>query len=210
MMYVECNADCQGAGEWRSLELFGLSDAKMSWSMQVDPTSGGVRMAYKHVSIPGLWMMWCHADCLTIKSWDGVSLSLDDASGGDNPALALDTQGRPHIAYEHVGQSTNGIGYLHCSQDCYTISTNHTGVWKDEVVEDNVTLLEEYPLWLPGGCKDPAWLSGLRPALAVDGQGRTRFAFEADGYSYCNKGTIEDPWFVYGQYWGTSRLIFKR
>jgi hypothetical protein len=155
-------------------------------------------------------MMWCAGDCLAVGNWDGVSLALTAAPGGRNPALALDGEGRPHIAYEYVDDSHNGLGYLHCTSGCYTPSTDYKGIWENKVVESNEALLEVYPLWVPDGCKDPAWLSGLRPALALDSQGRARFAFEADGYNYCNKGTEEDPWFYYGQYWGTSRLIFER
>jgi hypothetical protein len=210
MMYVECNADCEGAGSWPTVALFGRPDVYVSWSLQVDPTSGAVRVAYKQDTDAEIWLMWCGNDCLTIENWDGVSLTLTHAPGGRNPVLALDGQGRPYIAYEYANGSDNGLGYLWCTRDCYTQSTAYTGVWEDQVVESNVTLLEEYPLWVPGGCKDPAWLTGLRPALALDSQGRARFAFEADGYSYCNKGTIEDPWWDYGQYWGTSRLIFER
>jgi hypothetical protein len=210
MMYVQCNADCEGAGLWSSVALFEQSADFVAWSFKVDPANGAIRVAYKQNTDPDMWFVWCNGDCLTIENWDGVSLVLTNAPGGRHPALALDPQGRPHIAYEYVGSSRNGLGYLRCTSDCYTLSTAHTGVWEDTVVEDNVTLLEEYPLAVPGGCKDPAWLTGLRPVLALDSQGRARFVFEADGYNYCNKGTLENPSWVYGQYWGTSRLIFER
>jgi hypothetical protein len=210
MMYVQCDADCEGAGNWPEVPLFGQSGNHVSWSLQVDPSNGAVRVAYMQDTESMIWLMWCAGDCLVVDNWDGVSLALTHAPGGRNPALALDGEGLPHIAYEYTDASGNGLGYLWCTSNCYSLSTAYTGVWEDKVVESNGALLEAYRLWAPDGCKDAAWLSGLRPALAVDGQGRARFAFEADGYNYCNIGTKEDPWWVYGQYWGTSRLIFAR
>ncbi len=210
VMYVQCNVDCEGEGDWSSVALFGQQGDKVAWSFKVDPANNALRVAYKQDITAEMWLMWCAGDCLTVENWDGVSLAFTHAPGGANPVLALDAQGRPHIAYEYADGGNNGLGYMWCTQDCYTVSTAYTGVWEDKVVETNDELLEEYQLWLPGGCKDSAWLSGLQPALALDNQGRVRFAFEADGYSYCNKGTVEDLWWVYGQYWGTSRLIFAR
>jgi hypothetical protein len=210
MMYVQCDAGCEGAGSWPSVTLFNIPGSPVSWSLQVDPTNGAIRVAYKQNMDSEIWFMWCGGDCLNNEKWDGISLLPSNAPGGRNPALALDAQGRPYIAYEYVDSSHNGLGYLWCTGDCYTLSTEYKGVWEDVVVEDNGTLLEEYPLVVPAGCKDSTWLAGLQPALAMDKQGRARFAFEADGYSYCNKGSKEDPWWVYGQYWGTSRVIFER
>jgi hypothetical protein len=210
MMYVQCDSDCESADSWPEVPLFGAAGGHVSWSLAIDPNTGAVRVAYHAEPLSKLWMMWCPVDCLDVEKWDGVALTLDNAPGGRNPALALDGAGRPHIAYEYADASQNGLGYLRCASDCYTLSTAHKGVWEDQVVESGEALLEAYPLFVPQGCKDPAWLSGLRPSLALDGRNRARFAFEADGYSYCNKGTKEDPWFYYGQYWGTSRLLFEQ
>lgn len=123
---------------------------------------------------------WCQSGCGTVGNWSTYSLGLPSEYGKDVD-LAIDAQGRPHLAYNVDGagsSSVYGLGYARCTGNCET--TNST--WETIIVDDADHLDTVAPIPAKPGCQS-SWLHvGLSPSLGIDAAGNARIAYNTQHY----------------------------
>lgn len=197
MTYVECNANCNDSANWSMPALvFNLSSGPghRSWSPAID-SQGRPRIALYPIA-GTLRYLWCDQGCTDVARWTEVKLPLKSDSG-EYPSLALDTQGRPRISYQHE----SGLGYAYCNSRCESAE----GEWIFGEAEDSNRLNAEFPIKPLPGCTEGSWIGGYRTSLALDGQGNPRIAYDAEYLMRCQSESgstnVESKWW-------TSRLIF--
>jgi hypothetical protein len=202
LVYAECPTPCARTEDWsapRPILWLGIGPEDKSFSARVDP-SGRVHVAVKPIDA-SLQYLWCDGDCTRHESWTWYPLDLPTRDG-EHPALALDAQENPRIAYK---DARGGLGYAWCDADCR--SGNAT--WYRTLAEDEDLLMGEVPVALPPSCTDHYWFGGMRPSLALDPAGNPRFAYDADYERRCyvNPQRPELGTFIERTWW-TSRFAF--
>jgi hypothetical protein len=194
--YITCDTGCDLKANWRRMRLFDRGNGHASWTLALD-AQDRPRVAFYQAEMPGgagnrLFYAWCNAGCTSAASWSNAPVGLAQGDGQD-PALALDAQGRPRIAYTRP--SLEGIGYRWCDSQCESAGAQ----WKGRAVEPISKLNSDYPIPPPFDCSLATW-SGLKPALALDRAGNPRFAYEGE---HIHGGTC-----TAGVDWRSARFAF--
>ncbi len=180
--YVTCDSNCTDPGSvqanWLWTRLYE-EDAATYWALRLD-SQGRPRLALHadQGSSGGdlLYYVWCNTNCSDAPNWatnwSRASVGLT-AGDGLEPALALDSQGRPRIAYRKSNGS--GLGYGSCDTNCQSNSGN----WQNQLFEASSTLDTDWPFPPPSGCLQNGWVAGHRPSLALDSGGNPHIGYYA-------------------------------
>jgi len=169
LFYAECNSNCSTAANWGSVRLFtpiyGWGDN--GFALQVD-AQGRPRLAYYASDSANnvLYYAWSNASPLTAGGW--FSYTLDYSSWDDLMLdLALDSQGRPSVAYATaiIENTPDGLAYLTCTAACETASPT----WQMQFIETTDELAASYQIPTTPGCVSSAWMINGYPSLALDG-----------------------------------------
>jgi hypothetical protein len=174
--YITCDADCGAAESWQRTRILDRGHGHASWTLALD-AQDRPRVAFYQAEMDDgsgdqLYYAWCDADCASAASWDWAAIGLDKGDGQD-PAIALDRQGRPRIAY--TLPAFGGIGYLWCDSQCESGAAQ----WRNALVEPMSALDDDYLILPPLDCSLATW-SGIRPALALDPSGNPRIGYEGE------------------------------
>ena len=206
-VYMECNQACESAASWSNLlPLFPRGDGAYtdfpSWSLEVNQQNGGPRVAYHFADI-GTYYMWCNSGCTNLDNWYVNDNAIVIGENGQTPNLALDAQGRPRLAFRDNSQ--DGLGYAYCDSNCESSQPQ----WHVMQAEASGVLDQTYPVPPFYNCTEGDWVSGLRPALALDSQGNPRIAFDGDHLQNCYYGLPENnpPYWKVEKKWWASRLL---
>lgn len=186
LYYLACARDCAN-GNWAWQEIVATSiRLTVRFDLAVNQ-QGQPRLAFyssyenrapSPFADSTLYYIWCDANCTANQAgaWQATAIGLPSGAG-EAPALALDQQGRPRIAFMTHDQ---GLGYSWCNTDCESTS----GVWQHGVAESNNALSSDYDVLPIHRCTVSTWFTGVRPALVLDGQGNPRIAYDAQHYWY--------------------------
>lgn len=174
--YLACDTNCTSSTNWKHVRLYDRGfGIHATWALALNATDQP-RLAFYQAELDNgggdrLYYAWCDTNCLTRSNWRQTTTGLAKGDGQDAD-LALDTQGRPRIAYRR-GDS-QGLGYLWCNADCTT-----PGGWSNQVAESNDVLDKDFPLPTPTNCDLGGWLGGEQPSLVLDAQGNPRIGSNA-------------------------------
>jgi hypothetical protein len=173
--YITCDANCEQKESWQRTRLFDRGNGHASWTLALD-AQDRPRVAFYQAEMPSggnrLFYAWCNTGCTSAASWSKAPIGLPQNVGQD-PAIALDRQGRPRIAYTRP--SLEGIGYLWCDSQCESGAAQ----WQSRLAEPMATLNKDYPVPPPFDCSLATW-SGIRPQLALDPAGNPRIGYEGE------------------------------
>jgi hypothetical protein len=179
----------------------------MSYDIALDK-DGRPRVAFYQGALAGgqgerLFYIWCNGGCLDGGNWAGSNLGLAQRDG-QGLDLALDTAGRPRLAYALY--NAGGLGYSWCDSNCEAPDA----VWQHRVVESRANLLAAWSVAYPPHCNAGLW-DGLTPSLALDGDGQPRIAYDTTYYARCiyNPDTGEwKPWQEFNLVWRAVRVNY--
>ncbi len=198
VVYLECNQNCGTAASWGNSVLADTVSAGVShwanFSLAVD-SNGRPRLALYTGSGSGgsltpntLYYLACLAgNCTQAANWTAVDLNFPQTHGEEGVSLALDGQNRPRLAYHAPMAAGFGLYYTWCNTGCETSVAD----WQTQEVEPSEEVNAALPIPPWPGCSFPqcnppippctvsTWDTGVRPSLALDGQGRPRIAYDA-------------------------------
>jgi hypothetical protein len=205
LLYLECNANCDNSAGWSQplpLRGTGHGSSVHTWSPAV-AENGALRLTFYPRGGP-FYYMWCDGNCTQLENWGEYSLDFDESSTGDYSALALDSNGRPHIALR--GGNNFSLNYLWCDGACETDNAQ----WNMAVVEPIGQIGEEHPITPLPTCVRGGWFGGLRPVIALDAQDNPRVAYDAEYMMECyiNPGDPNDPRTRVETKWWTTRFVY--
>jgi hypothetical protein len=168
LFYAECNSSCSNAANWGSVgqiaPIYYFSDN--NYALRVD-AQGRPRIAYYDGNSDNnvLYYAWSNAAPLTVGGWSSYTLNYPTH---DNLTLdlALDSQGRPSVAYSTaiIEDSPDGLSYLTCTANCQTASPT----WQVQFIETTDDLATSYPIATTPGCVSSSWMVTGNPSLALD------------------------------------------
>ncbi|MBL0372246.1 hypothetical protein JJB09_09405 [Rhizobium sp. KVB221] len=101
---------------------------------------------------------WCKSDCGKEDSWSANAVN-PGKGVGEGTDLALDAEGRPHIA---MITANNQIALASCKADCETDKPD----WRASLAEEMAVPQKERPQALPFHCDGEVW-DGLMPSLSL-------------------------------------------
>jgi hypothetical protein len=187
--YITCDQDCTDLANWQRTRLFDRGNGHASWTLALNEHDQPRVAFYQGETDDGngnqLRYAWCDTDCTTVANWNTALVGLSQGNG-QSPALVLDNQGRPRIAF--AIKEDQGIGYLWCNSQC-----DMAAQWHGQVAEPLDALNEDFPRPAPFGCDVTTWL-GARPQIALDPHGNPRIGYDGEyliGNSFLCKPTIE-------------------
>jgi hypothetical protein len=111
--YSRCASGCTIPENWTTVWLEQAGDVGRS-SLQVGP-DGALHAAGYRASSGDLLYGHCTADCTTAASWTFLAVA-ESGDVGQQPSLALDAEGRVHIAY--LDFTSRDLVYAVCSASC--------------------------------------------------------------------------------------------
>ncbi len=173
--YITCDAGCEDLGQWQRTRILDRGHGHASWTLALDASDRPRVAFYQAETDDGgnlLHYVWCDANCTSAANWGMAPLGLAQGDGQD-PAIVLDKQGRPRIAY--TKETLGGIGYLWCDSQCESGAAQ----WQDRLAEPMDDLNADYPVPPSFDCTLATW-SGIRPALALDPAGNPRIGYESE------------------------------
>lgn len=186
--YLECDANCGDEASWGRAYLLDRGQGPdASWDLEVD-ASGRAHIAVYEEELPdggGHQLIYasCAAGCLDAASWNGGPIGLP-AGAGAHPDLALDSAGRPRLAYRVSGDSA--IGYAWCDGGCAAAAG-----WRHTAIDPLSGLDAEFPVTAPTSCPSAGWMGGYRPSLSIDAAGDPQLAYDV---LYGAKCLSSDPY----------------
>lgn len=209
--YAECQQNCHSGANWSGIVLANTASASVSaWAtfdLALD-SAGKPRLAlYTGTGAGGslapnsLYYLACDAaQCAADQAWSALRLNLPQTQGEEGVALALDSQNRPRIGFHAPLAAGFGLHFAWCNATCATSAQ----AWQAQEVEASEEVNAELPIPPWPGCPFPqcnppippctlsSWDSGVRPALALDGAGNPRIAYDAEHRQGGACGTFTD------------------
>jgi hypothetical protein len=188
--YMACDTNCTSVYNWALLPLLPRGNGTdPSWDLQID-AQGRTHAAllpgpYDNGGGGQLLYASCDAGCMDVNNW--YAKALLPAGEGENPALKLDAQGRPRIAYKVSNGA--GLGYLWCNDAC----TNDSAVWKTVLAEPSDLLDATFPLPVPPACDKSSWTAGGRLSFALDAAGNAYVGYLAQRLLRCYYSDPQSP-----------------
>jgi hypothetical protein len=189
LYYITCDQNCGQADGWQRTRLDDRGNGHAAWTLALDANDNPRAAFYQgELAIGGgqrLNYLWCDGGCSSAANWGKTPIGLDQGNG-QSPALALDGQGRPRIAF--AIKEDQGIGYLWCNAQCSSAAQ-----WHGRPAESLDTLYQDFPRPAPTYCDVTTWL-GARPQLALDTAGNPRIGYDGEylvGNNFMCKATIE-------------------
>jgi len=184
-MYAECNSSCANAANWGSVGQFApiyyFDDT--NFVLRVD-AQGRPRVAYYDGNSNNnvLNYAWSNASPLTAGGWSSYTLNYPSADYWTLD-LALDSQGRPSVAYapDVVEGELDGLAYLTCSANCETASPT----WQQQFIETDDELAASYPIATTPGCLTSFWMIPGYPSLALDAAGGPSVSYYVEHIQAC-------------------------
>ncbi len=182
LMYLACDDACDRTESWGRAALMERGGgAEPSVDIAVD-RDGHPRIAFFQEAMLGgqgkrLFYLACDDGCLDPARWTSVDLGLGEFNGQE-PDLALDTAGRPRIAYSDWDHG--GIGYAWCDSGCAGGSAN----WHHRLVDDRDAMYRAWPVAYPLNCTGGLW-NTLTPTLSLPASGSAQIAFDATYHARC-------------------------
>ncbi len=202
LVYLSCPATCTTPADWQvSAPLLDISgnDTHRTWTLAADAL-GRPRFVLTYSNTTAY--AWCDADCDEGANWYAQQLTFG-ARPIRYPALRLDAQSRPRLAFQEMEHT--GLGYAWCTGACETDAAD----WRYGLAEDDDLLDQQMPIAPLGGCTPGAWYGGYRPALALDAQGNPYLAYDAEHLMPCYRDPQHPE---YGSdtkaRWWTSRIVY--
>ncbi len=204
LYYVACDNFCEEKESWHSAPLFARgSGNNVAYDLEIN-AQGQPRIAYfdgAQLNQKGevLYYGWCNQACTDGSNWDRFEFSLGWKEGQE-PALELDSTGKPHIAYALYDEG--GLGYSTCTTNCESANGN----WTHAVVESRNDLTAAWNVAYPPHCDGGLW-DGLTPTLSLDKKGNATFAYDATYYARCWYNDVTRQWETFHQFHLVQRSV---
>jgi hypothetical protein len=185
LVYAECNISCSTAASWGSVGLFApiYYLAEYPFALRVD-AQGSPRIAYYDGDADNnvLFYAWPIASPLTVGGWSSYTLNYptNDYWSLD---LALDSQGRPSVAYPTniIEDTPDGLSYVTCTANCETASPT----WQQQFIETSDDLEASYPIALNPDCVSSSWMVSGLPSLALDAENNPSVSYRVLHMQLC-------------------------
>lgn len=182
LAYIECNAACDQSESWQAVQLMARgAGAEASADLALDANNRPRIAFYQEALLDGegnkLFYLWCDDNCLDATNWQQRDLGLPSLDGQE-PALELDSAGRPRIAYADYDQG--GVSLLWCNDGCETA----TAQWQNKSLEDRTQLYQAWPVAYPPNCDGGIW-DGNTPTLVLTGSGDPQVAYDGTYHARC-------------------------
>ncbi len=172
LTYITCDTDCINQANWSYTTLMERGSGNVSSVLRFTSTDQP-RLVFNQGIISGttgyLYYLWCNTGCANNANWFGSSVGAQGQA--EDPALALDSNNQPRIAYK--SNSPDGLGYAWCNTSCETVSAG----WSGGLIESSSDLDLAWPILPPTGCTSSYWYDGYRPSLALDSAGNPRIGY---------------------------------
>jgi len=209
LYYYECRSDCTDRANWGRASVLNPGSGSYpspTWDIAVTST-GEPRIALFVGAGPdqadlehSLVYLWCETNCLVDNSWSGNVVFSEGY--GEAPALALDAQDRPRIAFLSPGAEPV---YAACDETC----DSDAAVWRGTVFEAGGDMAANRPVALPFTCDAELW-NAMTPDLAVGPRGDAYLAYDVDVQARCLYREFQRPEITYEfhEIWRGVRLAF--
>jgi hypothetical protein len=185
LMYAECNNNCSTAANWGSVALpisIPYLGAYDGFALRAD-AQGRPRIAYYDGADSSvLYYAWSNASPLTAANWHSYTLNYPGNSDFWSVDLALDSQGRPAIAF---ATDELDLSYITCTANCETNSPT----WQQQIIETGADLEAAYPIPPSPGCSAPTWMVNGYPSLALDAADNLSVSYWVRHGQFCNGGS---------------------
>jgi hypothetical protein len=129
-----------------------------------------------------LYYAWSNASPLTAANWQSYPLNYPGNSDFWSVDLALDSQGRPAIAF---ATDELDLSYITCTANCETNSPT----WQQQFIETGADLEAAYPIPPAPGCSGPTWMVNGYPSLTLDAADNPSVSYWVRHGQLCNGGT---------------------
>jgi hypothetical protein len=149
LSYATCTDHCTTAASWTTVAVNPESGAGRSPSIVAGP-DGTLRISWYDESARDLRFAVCRESCTSSSGWLGMAVETDGDVGRE-PSLAVDAQGRAHVAYYDFQRGA--LRYATCSTTCES-----QAAWRTVEADGDGDV-------------------GRSPALTVDAQGRIVIAY---------------------------------
>jgi hypothetical protein len=167
LYYYGCESNCTSKSSWTRTfiaEQGGGSIPSPTWDLAL--TADGqprVALFFGDGTTPAelshqLLYVWCKTDCGREDSWSANAVN-PGKGVGEGTDLALDAQGRPHIA---MLSADGQIALASCTDGC----DSDKPVWKASLAEEMAVVQKARPQALPFHCDGEVW-EGFMPSLAL-------------------------------------------
>jgi hypothetical protein len=198
LAYAECGAGCDEPGDWLGptrLVPLPSGPGVRDWSLALDP-AGRPRIAVQPLASP-ITYLWCDYEvCAAPGAWFGYDLAFTD--GDAYPALALDADGTPWLAF----QAASSLVLARCEGECQTGSPR----WSAALVDGPEEVAADLAVSVPPTCVRGSWIGGFRPQLSVNARGDLVLGHDAEFLAECRR-TPSDPTTTTEATWWTSRVV---
>lgn len=175
--YVQCNTGCSLSENWNRVTLaadVGGMGIYHTYVLRLD-SQGRPRVAfYKVENDDTLHYAWSNTSFTVPGSWSSYSLPLPPDDYNRTLDLAIDSQGRPRIAYASDQQD---LRYLECDTACET----QGAAWTAYDVETGEELNASDPFPPPAGC----WALDGYASLALDANDNPNISYHAAHFETC-------------------------
>lgn len=208
--YLACDADCGDQASWSATFLGERGGGPyIGWDLALDG-QGRPRVVQYQGGLsdgdPGqLYYLACDDTCDRADSWRRVAIG--EPGQGVNPDLALDSLGRPRVAYGNRPASGGGLlGYAWCDGVNCAGDPNH---WRRQTVETEATLNAAFQPAIPFGCNQQVWSDAI-PSLSLDAAGHPRIAYDALNSAMCyyDLGPGNGTGYRAEKIWRAARVVF--
>lgn len=183
--YFGCDNGCDDRANWQRVWLLDRgSGTEVSWDLTLDSQDRPRLALYRGTGTfeaEKVLYIWCNETCLDQATKDDHWQFNDPgvaATDGRHPALALDSQERPHIAY--TDQTVGGLGYVWCSANCESDSPT----WHHQAIEGATDLHADWPVAIPPACDTGLW-HGLTPVLSLSSTDQPTVAYDTTYHARC-------------------------
>jgi hypothetical protein len=180
LLYLECNGNCTLSSGWSVVALATVGDYydDYGYSLRLD-AQGHPRVAYyKADTDNSLYYAWSNANSTTIAGWHTYSLDLPPYDYSRSVDLAIDSQGRPRVAF---ATEAGDLGYALCISQCQSTLAE----WQYRLVETAAELEAAYPVVLGPTCISGVWEIEGYTSLALDTADRPAISYHVRQAQLC-------------------------
>lgn len=204
--YFGCDEGCESDTQWaRTMIAERGNGPHPTWRLALDNNDRPQVAFYAEPDVTTLdthrlYYLTCADDCERGGVWNNLDLGLP-AGAGDGVDLALDTQGRPRMAYT---DAENNLGYAWCNNNCENAAS-----WQQRTVETRPQLEAEFPVAILPSCDGGFW-DTLAAMLALDNVGNPHVAYRGIFQERCYQNDPSNPYdpptFSFKEIWHSIRL----
>lgn len=171
--FAQCDANCADANNWSAGYPYSPGAAGIPPAVLRLDTNNRPRLAFYSSTDNKTYYAFCNAACTSVSNWTRIDPGFPTYTGQRQDML-LNAQNRPQLALRK-GDLSEVLAYATCTANCESV----TGTWQIQTLETGNDIDLTNPIAPPPPCTLSAWYAGDYPAIAVDGSGSAKIAYDA-------------------------------